>query len=279
MMPLSLGDAEKSFLTVSQTQYFLLGQWHAKAYAQGPGPALGPGEKLDRITLENCLGGRYSPGIEVSFPVRDVNLYIQDWQKQDCGPFRINQAPLDYSKAIADKPFLTFGYIPLQKLAVEPGDISKFMSVPWFTDYNSCATHLPDPNPQGNNTLFWSWPAERPVAVYPVSLCHYDAKIKDLDGRPAGLCGARARDRNPLSGAGRTLPEISGFRRQLVQGGLRDRGAADQGAVRQGAVSGEHLPRGGEPVRRRPRLRAALAAGGRAALSRDATRKRTLESD
>jgi hypothetical protein len=33
MMPLSLGDAEKSFLTVSQTQYFLLNQWHAKVYA------------------------------------------------------------------------------------------------------------------------------------------------------------------------------------------------------------------------------------------------------
>jgi len=178
MMPLSLGDAEKSFLSVSQTQYFLLSQWHAKLFAPGPGPKHGPGELLDRITLENCLGGRYSPGIEVSFPVRDVNLYIMDWQIQDCGPFRINAAPMDYSKAVKDKPFLTFGYIPLQKYRVEPGDVSKFMSVPWFTDYNSCGTHLPDPNPDGNNTLFWSWPAERPFAVYPVSLCNYDPKAK-----------------------------------------------------------------------------------------------------
>ena len=54
--------------------------------------------------------------IELSFPVRDANLYIRDWQKQDCGPFRIDQAPLDYSKATADKPFLTFGYIPLQTI-------------------------------------------------------------------------------------------------------------------------------------------------------------------
>jgi hypothetical protein len=178
LMPLSLGDAKKSFLSVSQTQYFLLSQWHAKAYRPGPGPALGPGEKLDRITLENCLGGRYSPGIEVSFPIRDVNLYVQDWQKQGCGPFRINQAPLDYSKAQAGQPFLSFGYVPLQPIPVEPGDVSKFMSVPWHTDYNSCATHLADPNPPGNNTLFWSWPAERPVAVYPVSLCTYDAGSK-----------------------------------------------------------------------------------------------------
>jgi hypothetical protein len=36
----------------------------------------------------------------------------------------------------------------------------------WHTDYNSCATHLPDPNPKPNNILFWSWPAQRPVAVY-----------------------------------------------------------------------------------------------------------------
>jgi hypothetical protein len=174
MMPLSLGDAEKSFLTVSPTQYFLLGQWHAKTYAAGPGPALGPGEKLDKVTLENLLGGRYSPGIEVSFPVRDINIYVQKWQQQDCGPFRINQAPLDYTKATKDKPFLTFGYIPLQAIPVEPGDVSKFMSVPWFTDYNSCGTHLADPNPPSNNTLFWSWPADRPFAVYPVSLCSYD---------------------------------------------------------------------------------------------------------
>ncbi|MEB1527779.1 LodA/GoxA family CTQ-dependent oxidase [Xanthomonas sp. WHRI 7945] len=174
MMPLSLGDAAKSFLTVSPTQYFLLGQWHNKTYAQGAGPALGPGETLDRITLENCLGGRYSPGIEVSFPIRDVNLYVQDWQAQDCGPFRVRQAPLDYSKATPGAPFLSFGYVPLQTQPVEPGDVSKFMSVPWHTDYNSCATHLPDPNPGANNTLFWSWPAERPFAVYPVSLCTFD---------------------------------------------------------------------------------------------------------
>ena len=62
------------------------------------------------------------------------------------------------------------------------------MAVPWHTDYNSCATHLPAPNPGGqrppssidaspcpldpipydgtNLTLYWSWPAQRPVAVY-----------------------------------------------------------------------------------------------------------------
>jgi len=172
LMPLSLGDAMKSFLTVSKTQYFMLDQWYNRRFSQQT-VAYGPGEHLDRAVLQNCLGGRYSPGIEVTFIVRDVNLYRRDWQGE-IGPFRINQASLDYSEASRDKPFLGVGYIPLRQVAVQPGDLSKFMALPWHTDYNSCATHTPDPNPAGNNTLYWSWPAQRPVAVYPASQCSYD---------------------------------------------------------------------------------------------------------
>ena len=174
MMPLSLGDAEKSFLSVSETQYFNLMQWYSNQFS-ADAIEFGPGEKLDRVVLENGLGGRYSPGIEMTFIVRDVNLYRVDW-KSDFGPFRINEKPLDYSKANAATPFLGVGYVPLRTAPVEPGDLSKFMALPWHTDYNSCATHLPDPNkPEGNNTLYWSWPAQRPVQVYPASACSFDS--------------------------------------------------------------------------------------------------------
>jgi hypothetical protein len=187
LMPLSLGDMGKSFMTVSRTQYFFFTQWHAKTYRPGPGPRLGPGEQLDYVALANCLGGRYSPGIEVSFPVRDPDLYKQT-DIAIHGPFRVNQAPLDYGTLPGPgMPFLTAGYTPLHKTPAEPGDVSKFMSVPWHTDYNSCAVHLPNPNPKPkdalgtvypNNTLFWSWPAERPVQVYPKDLCTYDEASK-----------------------------------------------------------------------------------------------------
>jgi hypothetical protein len=198
-MPLSLGDAGKSFLTVSQTQYFFLTQWHAKAYLPGAGPKLGPGERLDYVALANCLGGRYSPGIEVSFPVRDTHLY-RTTEVATAGPFRVNEAALDYSKVTKGTPFLTAGYTPLQNAPVEPGDVSKFMSVPWHTDYNSCAVHLPDPNPMltdgagtpyPNNTLFWSWPAERPVQVFPKAQCTYDAASKtwNLGGQVFSIRG------------------------------------------------------------------------------------------
>jgi hypothetical protein len=175
-MPLALGDAQKSFLSVSATQYFLLMQWYAGA-SIAQGAPLGGGEKLDRAVLENCLGGRYSPGIDLTFIVRDKNLFVQQWQGV-IGPFRINKATLDYATASKDSAFLNVGYVPLQSTPVQPGDLCKFMSQPWHTDYNSCATHTPDPNPQGNNTLYWSWPAQRPVNVHPAAKCTYDATKK-----------------------------------------------------------------------------------------------------
>lgn len=195
-MPLALGDAMKSFLSLSQTQYFLLMQWYDKKSVEAA-TVLGQGEKLDKVVLENCLGGRYSPGIDLTFIVRDKNLYKQDWQGVN-GPFRINEQTLDYSTALSGKPFLNVGYIPLQPAKVEPGDLCKFMSQPWHTDYNSCAVHNPDPNPKSNNTLYWSWPAQRPVQVYPKFLCSYDAEnnVWDLGGQLFSVRGDGEGDDN-----------------------------------------------------------------------------------
>jgi hypothetical protein len=175
LMPLSLGDAGKPFLAVSLTQYFFLEQWSRHRFAKGSGPVLGPGETLDMASLSNCLGGRYVPGIEVSYPVRQPDLYITDWRESGSGPFRIKHKPLDYATATKTVPFLTGGWIPLHGMTggLEPGDLSKFMSVPWQTDYNSCSIHQTSINTAGQNTatgnpttLYWSWPSQRPDAVY-----------------------------------------------------------------------------------------------------------------
>jgi len=175
-MPLALGDAMKSFLSLSETQYFQLMQWYDGKSVEAA-TKMGHGEKLDKAVLENCLGGRYSPGIDLTFIVRDENLYKQTWKGIN-GPFRINEQSLDYNNAVLTKPFLGVGYIPLQQAMVEPGDLCKFMSQPWHTDYNSCAVHNPDPNPKSNNTLYWSWPAQRPVQVHPKFLCTYNSSSK-----------------------------------------------------------------------------------------------------
>lgn len=171
LMPGSLGDSNQDFLVLSKTQYFFLQQWQNNNYTADAGPALGPGEYLDKVVLQCCLGGRFSPGIDLTFIVRDPDLYIKDWQTSS-GPFRIKPAPLDYNSVQHGVPLLTEGYVPLHtgNTGLEPGDVSKFMAIPWHTDYNSCATHPPIDNPPAGTTLFWSWPAQRPVAVYPAKL-------------------------------------------------------------------------------------------------------------
>ncbi len=169
-MPLSLGHPGASFMTVTDTQYFMLDQWAAKKFTPSEAETLTAGEMLDRVTLQNLLGGRFSPGIDLTFIVLDPMLYNTDWKDPDVGPFRIGAKPLDYGKAAEGTPFLTVGYTPNRQVknSVEPGDLCKFMALPWHTDYNSCATHLPSPNPEDgrNTTLYWSWPAQRPVSVY-----------------------------------------------------------------------------------------------------------------
>ncbi len=175
LMPLSLGDTGSSFLTVTHTQYFFLDQWSAGEYNDDK-EQLTAGELLDKNVLTNLLGGRFSPGIDLTFIVRDPYLYNRDWSAPAVGTFRIGGKALDYASATT-APFLGVGYTPNRTVEnpVEPGDLCKFMALPWHTDYNSCATHLPSPNPQPganaainapNTTLFWSWPAQRPVSVY-----------------------------------------------------------------------------------------------------------------
>ncbi len=188
LMPLSLGAAGTSFLTVTKTQYFFLEQWSKNKFEKGQSSTLGPGELLDMAALANCLGGRYVPGIEVSYTIMNKDIYIQDWKTSGAGPFRIKHYPMDYkhqkirkiNKTDDDKlnkgtPYLTSGWIPLHNMTkgLEPGDVSKFMAIPWQTDYNSCSIHATAINTNGENksngaesTLYWSWPSQRPDAVY-----------------------------------------------------------------------------------------------------------------
>lgn len=207
LMPLSLGDSNQAFLTLSRQQYFFMSQWSKGMSIGADQVPIGPGEQLDKTVLVNCLGGRFSPGIDMTFIVRDKDLYNKDWTNPTIGPFRINAEQFNYSKATKDQPFLGVGYTPLHPgHPVQPGDICKFMAIPWHTDYNSCATHTPAPNPGGevtdqnvysgkvNTTLFWSWPAQRPVAVY---------TFKDLSANN----GALPRQRFSVRGEGTAAKE------------------------------------------------------------------------
>lgn len=200
-MPLSLGDNGRAFLSPRLTQYFLLEQWERGEFHPQARP-MAAGEQLDRDTLINCLGGRFSPGIDMTFIIRQPGLYRTDWRTSGCGPFRVHRAALDYNAVLPNRPFLSEGWVPVHREAqgLEPGDGSKFMSVPWHTDYNSCGTHQTAPNPADNTqpaqtTLYWSWPAQRPFAVYTAD----DAKSGALDRQRLSVRGPGTASSDPSS--------------------------------------------------------------------------------
>ena len=108
---------------------------------------------------------------------------------------------------------LSAGYVPLRTLGkglVEPGDMTKFMSVPWHTDYNSCATHPISPSvPNNNTTLYWSVAGlERPVNV------HLASEVTAREGGQPGVQPATpVRDRGtakPQPGEPGPLPGHQG---------------------------------------------------------------------
>jgi len=161
---------------------------------------LGFGELLDKVALANCMGGAFGPGLELTFVVRDLELYCSDWRETGAGPFRIRARHLDYGAIQPGRPFLTVGYVPfhpgpggISAAPLEPGDLSKFMSLPWHTDFNACATHNTDPNPARSTTLYWAWPAQRPMQIH---------RARDVRGDVLGL------QRYAVRGKGTYSPDL-----------------------------------------------------------------------
>jgi L-Lysine epsilon oxidase N-terminal/L-lysine epsilon oxidase C-terminal domain len=156
MMPLLLGDdaiaaeheatllqATSKYLSVTDTQYFFLQQWAAGHFDPGERPARHPGEALSRAVLENCVGGPLSPGIETTWIARNPAIYAEAYRLR--------------AKSPAPSP-LSLGFDPADGL--EPGDLTRYMALPWQADFNECATQ----RIQGR--VLWWWPAQRPIAVF-----------------------------------------------------------------------------------------------------------------
>jgi hypothetical protein len=150
---------------VTETQHGFLRQWAAGTFsADGSAPPpITPATVdirryplpdrpalLDRAALENCVGGAFHPGIEVTWPLRVPLLYA--------APFRIRHAapgetpPEDYGPSLSPAVALSRSG-PLR--ASGPGDLSRWMSVPWQADDASCGTARSRPSPA------W-WPARVP---------------------------------------------------------------------------------------------------------------------
>ena len=133
----------RQWLAVTNLQYGWLEQW-AKGEFDSDWPAegrhipehfsdiplCGQPAALDKASLEACLGGPFHPGCEMTWPMRVPLLYD--------GAFRIKHrkepAP-DYGPELTSDIALEEGG-PLD--GSSPGDITRWMAVPWQTDTSSC---------------------------------------------------------------------------------------------------------------------------------------------
>ncbi|NES90186.1 LodA/GoxA family CTQ-dependent oxidase [Okeania sp. SIO2B9] len=158
MMPYMPGDdatdsSQKSskYFTLTDTQYFFLKQWANGKFETVDTPSndqvtpLG----LTMASLEACVGGPFSPGIEMTWICRNPKLYQE--------PFRIkSKLKFDDDDGI-DNATLSLG-TDWEK-GFEPGDVTKYMALPWQADFDVCSTQLVE-------QIVWWWPAQRPLFVY-----------------------------------------------------------------------------------------------------------------
>ena len=136
MMPFLVGDdaigaeqeagalrASAKYLSLTDTQYFFLQQWAAGHFEPGTAPEAHPGQALSRAVLENCVGGAFSPGIEVGWIAREPAIYAE---------------PLRIRARLPTRGPLSLGFDPA--IGLEPGDLTRYMALPWQADFNECAT-------------------------------------------------------------------------------------------------------------------------------------------
>ncbi|WP_051710676.1 LodA/GoxA family CTQ-dependent oxidase [Streptomyces sp. NRRL S-350] len=134
----------RQHVTLSALQYRLLQRWADGAFVNDYDPHATPPASLDdvpfadrpatldRAALSFCLADAFHPGCELTWPMRHTTMYS--------APFRIRPraegepAP-SYGPTLTPELALSFDG-PLYAQA--PGDLTRWMAVPWQTDTASC---------------------------------------------------------------------------------------------------------------------------------------------
>ncbi|MDY7003168.1 MAG: LodA/GoxA family CTQ-dependent oxidase [Cyanobacteriota bacterium] len=115
---------------------------------------------LDRAALEFCLADAFHPGCEMTWPMRHKTMYMS--------PYRIKHLPkgqgmMDYGSELTLEVCLSeIG--PLY--AQSPGDITRWMAIPWQTDTASCRSGYHKGNKKKYDPYLPTfWPARVPNQV------------------------------------------------------------------------------------------------------------------
>jgi L-Lysine epsilon oxidase N-terminal/L-lysine epsilon oxidase C-terminal domain len=189
MMPLNSGSNSVSntmtdkFLTLTQTQYFLLRQWAAGRFTTESAPLRNLPTALSEASLGNCVGGPFCPGIEVTWSTRNPNIYARAYavrHRHSESWYAVNGlSPEEDETASTD--------------GCEPGDLTKRMAIPWQADFFQCSiqfVNFTDPAVNKGNSIpqpptyyaYW-WPPQSPWVVLTGDL---DVASQRAAGTPAG---------------------------------------------------------------------------------------------
>jgi hypothetical protein len=161
------GEDPRQWMAVLSIQYGWLRQWAEGDFeADWPAdgltfperledlPAAEQPAALDRAVLDDCLGGPFHPGPEMTWIMRQTLLYDAPFRvrrrtepEPDWGPELISEI------ALADDGPLS---------ASGPGDLTRWLSVPWQTDIASCHAAY---EPALDDYLPAFWPARVPNDV------------------------------------------------------------------------------------------------------------------
>lgn len=160
------------YFTITSTLYTYLTQWANGDFIADWDPGaqpksfdeLAPEEQAETLTksaLWYCLGGPFHPGCEMTWPMRIVGMYS--------GPFRIrrrtdNNPEPDYGPVLDPADFQNGNYFttPSGTMWNAPGDLSRWMAVPWQTDTASCRSGY---EPSYDPVIPTFWPAHVPNQV------------------------------------------------------------------------------------------------------------------
>ncbi|MFI9203156.1 LodA/GoxA family CTQ-dependent oxidase [Streptomyces sp. NPDC053048] len=162
----------RQHLTLTRLQYRLLARWAAGDFDADHDPAAAPPkaldelplaerpQTLDRAALSYCLADAFHPGCEFTWPMRHPTLYA--------APFRLRHRDPGTPEP-SYGPTLT----PQTALAVDgpvyaqgPGDLTRWMAVPWQTDTARCRSgYYLGFGPRYDPYLPTFWPARVPNHV------------------------------------------------------------------------------------------------------------------
>jgi len=161
----------KSMMSITPLSYSFLKKWSAGHFLADYDPARKDPQSLDQVAvdvqpdtldkaaLHFCVGGPFHPGPEFPWIVRQASIYESRLR------FRRRRQGLpatDYGDFLTRDKVLADGG-PLS--AIGPGDLTKWLGVPWQTDAVGCGAGYPDPRYPADPFIPSFWPARIPNTI------------------------------------------------------------------------------------------------------------------